>query len=197
MSSKREYTAHFDGGTNILHLSKVNKVIKRDIRYWGYQIWDTACCEDCAVTSNGNHFPIHNPIKQEHGFNYFSDRKATNNEAEYIALIKLLEYFKYEYPYCCQQQGIHACERDYDKTVNLTIKGDSKLVINQVFGDWETRAYNLKSFNEYAKELVHALTGTNGLVVENLFLEISTSHSPRDEHLQRSVDKWARGSYVD
>ena len=58
--------------------------------------------------------------------------RTTNNEAEYTGLIE-------------------GMERAYTLGVkNLTCIGDSKLVINQMKGEWKVKAQNLKVFSEKA-----------------------------------------------
>jgi ribonuclease HI len=59
---------------------------------------------------------------------------GTNNEAEYFALILLLE--------TALKNGIST----------MGIFGDSKLVVEQVSGRWKVKAENLKPFSEVAKE---------------------------------------------
>lgn len=60
---------------------------------------------------------------------------ATNNEAEYSGAIALLEEI--------ERRG----ER------GITIRGDSKLVVSQVRGEWKVKAANLVSFHARAREL--------------------------------------------
>lgn len=64
--------------------------------------------------------------------------KNTNNSAEYISLIKALEYVKREYP---------------DATV--TVYGDSELIINQVDGDWDTNKSHLIPLRDEARQLMN------------------------------------------
>lgn len=61
---------------------------------------------------------------------------ATNNEAEYNALIDVLDL--------AIELG---CSR-------LTVRGDSQLVINQVFSGWKVSAANLQPLNHTARSLV-------------------------------------------
>lgn len=62
--------------------------------------------------------------------------EATNNEAEYGALIEGLKVAK--------DSGM----------ITLRIEGDSQLILNQIQGKWETRAENLKKPNRTAKRLI-------------------------------------------
>lgn len=62
--------------------------------------------------------------------------EATNNEAEYEAVIAGLEAAK--------NAGIST----------LQIEGDSQLILNQLQGKWETRATNLKKPNRTASDLI-------------------------------------------
>jgi ribonuclease HI len=65
--------------------------------------------------------------------------KVTNNEAEYLALIKLLEY-------CIEH-----------KIENILINTDSQLVANQINGLYQVRAENIKTLYEKAKNLISQL----------------------------------------
>ena len=62
---------------------------------------------------------------------------GTNNEAEYLALIELLGTL---------------CEL---KINDVIIQGDSKLVVNQVAGDWKVKNERLKILNQKAKLLLY------------------------------------------
>ena len=88
-----------------------------------------------------------NPGKMGTGFVIFNEKDdviiegseyigvGTNNEAEYQALISLLEF---------------AVE---NKIETLEVFGDSKLVIEQVLGRWKVKAENLKPFAKIAQNL--------------------------------------------
>ena len=123
---------------------------ERQCIYWGFQIRDT--------------------IHQSNGF---TSSYTTNNEAEYIALIKLLEHLV----------------DIISSPSEINIYGDSKLVINQVFGDWKVKAFNLQRLNLYAKELVDRLV-SSGCV------NINGKHMPREFPEQSAVDKWAREALI-
>ena len=64
---------------------------------------------------------------------------GTNNEAEYMALILLLQL--------ATKSGIET----------LTVFGDSKLVVSQVEGAWKVRSHNLKSLYKEALELIEQI----------------------------------------
>lgn len=66
---------------------------------------------------------------------------GTNNIAEYMAMIKAIEV---------------ANEVDdlYVNDLDITIHGDSKLVIEQMNGNWKVKSAHLKSYYNQAKELV-------------------------------------------
>ena len=72
------------------------------------------------------------------GRKYFADTASTSNEAEYCALIYLLEALK---------------ENGYSETL-VYVYSDSQLVVKQVAGNWKVKAGNLKELNLRAKELV-------------------------------------------
>jgi ribonuclease HI len=61
--------------------------------------------------------------------------KATNNEAEYCALIRGLEV--------ASEQGCTEVEA----------RGDSQLVVRQVTGDWQTNEQHLRELRDRAREL--------------------------------------------
>ena len=162
MGNLTDYIAHFDGGTKKIPLYSAYAPIpdsSRDCIYWGFQIWEQA-----------------NVIKEVNGF---TSDYTTNNEAEYTALIKLLE----------ELRNRSLPSNTTEKVSAVQIKGDSKLVIQQVFGDWKVKADNLKPFNEKAKMLVTELFYQYGI-------KIHASHSPRDEPKQSMVDKWARQVFM-
>lgn len=70
--------------------------------------------------------------------------RATNNEAEYKALIAGLE------------DAVHALEaRGTDpRRARVTIRGDSQLVLEQVRGRWKVRAAHLQPLRDRAADLV-------------------------------------------
>jgi len=157
------YTANFDGGTTTLRqqleFNGQLRANERDCIYWGFQLRATM-----------------NPVVL-HQDNGFTSSYTTNNEAEYIALIKLLEHLV----------TISEIRSDRTRTTDseINIYGDSKLVINQVFGDWKVKAFNLQRLNLYAKELV------DGLIASG-WANVNGKHMPRDFPEQSAVDKWAR-----
>ena len=152
-----DYIAHFDGGTK--------KISSKDCIYWGFQIWEQ------ANVIHGQH--ILKPDKLVKEVNGFTSDYTTNNEAEYTALIKLLEELR---------------DGKLERRI-IKIKGDSKLVSQQVFGNWKVKADNLKQFNKKAKMLVTELFYQHEI-------EILASHSPREESKQSMVDKWARQALI-
>ena len=88
-----------------------------------------------------------NPGKMGSGFVIFDENKkpviegaeyigvGTNNEAEYQAVISLLQF---------------AVQH---KIENLAVFGDSKLVIKQILGEWKVKAENLKPYVREAQKL--------------------------------------------
>ncbi len=65
----------------------------------------------------------------------------TNNYAEYMGLIELFRYIKIS-----------------DKIVNIDIFGDSKLIIEQVKGNWKCKSPNLKPLHKVAVLLFGQIT---------------------------------------
>lgn len=182
MGNLTDYIAHFDGGTKKIPLYSAYASVpdsSRDCIYWGFQIWEQATKTPPTISSQWNIEEVDdddaNVIKEVNGF---TSDYTTNNEAEYTALIKLLEELRND----------STLERLWIPNI-IKIKGDSKLVIQQVFGNWKVKADNLKPFNEKAKMLVTELFYQHEI-------EIIASHSPREESKQSMVDKWARQALI-
>ncbi len=85
-------------------------------------------------------------VREDYGI--LLEDRVTNNYAEYMALIKALEWIK-------------DSDLDFDK---IDVKSDSQLVVKQVNGEWSVKSDNLKdlhkevtdlmrSFNERSKEV--------------------------------------------
>ncbi len=68
---------------------------------------------------------------------------ATNNEAEYLAIIKALE----------------AAGRAFDYAVEIELYSDSRLAINQLAGNFRIKSPKLKELNKRAKELLSKFKG--------------------------------------
>ncbi len=77
------------------------------------------------------HVDAHAPVVESHGFGF----DATNNVAEYLALIRGLEL--------ALDQGVE----------RLEVRGDSQLVIRQVTGAWRCRQPHLRPLRDRAREL--------------------------------------------
>ena len=89
-----------------------------------------------------------NGIRQE--VKKYLGNHCTNNEAEYSGLILGLE---------------HLVGTTKGRKMSIVVHGDSKLVIEQMSGNWKINAENLRSLNVIAQELVQTLKN-NGLTVE-------------------------------
>ena len=72
---------------------------------------------------------------------------GTNNEAEYLALIAGLEKLHQE----LRQTGVDPAQ------VHLKVSGDSRLVINQVKGQWKIRSPRLRQLHARARGLLEPL----------------------------------------
>jgi ribonuclease HI len=86
-----------------------------------------------------------------HEVKKFLGNHCTNNEAEYSGLILGLEHVVGT---MAGRQGM-----------SVVVHGDSKLVIEQMSGNWKINAENLRSLNVIAQELVQTLK-KNGTTVE-------------------------------
>jgi len=77
---------------------------------------------------------------------------ATNNRAEYRALIQALEI--------AEDAGVDS----------VTAKGDSQLIINQVTGEWDTNDDTLENLRDDVRELAQA------------FDQFNVEHIPREKN---------------
>lgn len=78
--------------------------------------------------------------------------EATNNQAEYRALIRALEI---------------AEDAGFD---SVTAKGDSQLIVNQVTGEWDTNDDTLEDLRDDVRELAQ------------IFHRFNIEHVPREEN---------------
>jgi ribonuclease HI len=153
-------TVHFDGGTKTV----ANSAMSSNSIYWGYQFY----MEDKIVWAD-------NGIDLSY---------ETNNEAEYMALIKFLEWFINEaecFPFPNTAVG-YSLPLNFHRT--LEIRGDSKLVLEQVFGSWKVKAENLIPLHWRAQQRIKE--------IEKGQIKIIYAHSRRETARQKSVDAWAR-----
>lgn len=72
---------------------------------------------------------------------------ATNNEAEYLAVEKALEFLINTY-------------KDVDK-VNVEVRADSQLVVNQLLSLWKLKNERLKTFYYNIKDLENKIGNVN------------------------------------
>ncbi len=75
-------------------------------------------------------------IKEDYGL--LLEERATNNYAEYMALIKALRWIKKN-------------DLEFDE---MLIQTDSKLVVKQVKGEWSVKSENMRDLWEEVKELI-------------------------------------------
>jgi len=87
--------------------------------------------------------------------------RATNNQAEYRAIILGLVYLLKEYP-----------ERDQLDTVGII--GDSQLVIKQLGGEWRVNSANIRKDYEHAKQLITQLRQQS--------ITVTLQHVPRKQN---------------
>ena len=97
----------------------------------------------------------------------------TNNEAEYLALLKTLDLVNEK------QAG----------SEDQIIRSDSKLVVNQVKGEWQVKEPRLKELNDKAKDAMQKLGSTRlewvprrenyaGLWIEGLLKPLTVHRLP-------------------
>ena len=92
---------------------------------------------------------------------------STNNVAEYVGLIKLLDWLV--------KNGHHAAR--------VRLFGDSKLVISQVVGKWKVNTEHLQPLHRLAREYV------------GMFQDIRITWVPREEN--READLLTHQAYVE
>ena len=94
----------------------------------------------------------------------FISKNGTNNEAEYSGLIDGLKSL---------------IELDELKIIELEIRGDSKLVLQQVQNKWKVKAPNLKPFHQEATKLIKEFTTESR--------KITFKHIPRSENKEADL----------
>ena len=120
-------TIYFDGLSEPVNPSGVGA--------WGFIVKSSAI----NVTRNGI---CPNPFTPE----------ITNNVAEYTALIKALEYLESKRIAMFADTDLHVgLMPDYDRDVRAY--GDSKLVINQMAGEWQVKSSRMYPLYQRALEL--------------------------------------------
>ena len=92
-----------------------------------------------------------------YGYAYMGDG-VTNNEAEYMSLIKGLEYITEHVP----NAGM------------IEVLGDSKLVVEHVLGRWKCKATHLRPLLERANDLLKKLRAKHP--------KVTLSHIPREQN---------------
>lgn len=108
---------------------------------------------------------------EESGVAFDGGESATNNVAEYIALIRALNCISHEVP-----------SADVD---HYLIRGDSQLVVRQMTGEWNVNSDNLKPLHALASMLVDDLRNA-GCVVE--FEWIRREENDRADNLSKEED---------
>lgn len=103
-------------------------------------------------------------VNEHEGFMFLGH--GTNNTAEYSGLIHALEF----------------AEQIYGSNVTLIVRGDSKLVIEQMKGTWQVKAPGLIELNKKAKEL------------SKKFKSVEFIHVLR--HLNSKADELANKSFI-
>lgn len=140
--------------THIENIMQTNNIVDvfEDNEHNYVLMFDGGCRGNPGPSGAG--YVIYNGNEEiAYGYKYIG--VTTNNVAEYTALILGLK--------TAVEMGIN----------NIIVKGDSKLVINQLQGVWNVKADNLVPFNKEAKTLMCALSNV------------------RLEHIKRSFNKRA------
>jgi len=91
---------------------------------------------------------VYDPQKDKTIVKELNRRTLTNNELEYLALIHAIKYGN----------------NTYKSLINYT--GDSRLVINQVFGNWKINHIHLKKLHIEAIALLSKGNGMSGVWVK-------------------------------
>jgi len=79
-----------------------------------------------------NRVCIYDHSTKKHFVKSFNGRNYTNNELEYMALIEAIKYARMQ----------------YQATVDVTFKGDSRLIIMQVWKQWKINHDHLRALNK-------------------------------------------------
>jgi len=93
--------------------------------------------KDGGVASYGYLVKKDSEIVRE-DYNVLLDERVTNNYAEYMAVIKGLEWIK---------------EADLEFE-NMTIRSDSQLLVKQINGEWSVNSDNLKDLYNKVRDLI-------------------------------------------
>jgi ribonuclease HI len=115
------------------------------------------------------------PLKSRRG-SLGKEPSMTNNRAEYAAVLDALLWL--------YSKRVHL----FNHRVRVVIRSDSKLVINQINGDWACNSENLISLNKQATDLVSKLFLTSER-------SISFEWVPRAEN--EAADALSRAAYAE
>ena len=144
--------------------------------YWGFQCWvdSKISFDDVANTEYSQSAIVHADrgyiTKGEKPY-WVQQLKMTNNEAEWIALLKTLSWLS---------------RRTFQDSHSINIFGDSKLVIEQIQGNWKVKADNLRPFYS---------TGIS--LLKDIKSNVHFEHVSRNTEKQKLVDKFARGAGIE
>ena len=155
VDTKKTYILQFDGG------SRGNPGIAGA----GYTIYDSSPFHSSPSSSSNTN------IKEVKSGSYFVGFSSTNNEAEYLALIKGLE--------CCQKLGIK----------HVIAQGDSALVVNQVNKAWKCKKQNLQKLLQDVNEIIDIKGRDSKEIKSSSFQSFQIQHIPRE--LNRRADELA------
>ena len=167
--SKREYHLYFDGSCEPVNPGGV-------VGY-GWHISDPHDNSDQT-----------GPVLVGSGIAFSGGPSATNNVAEYLALIDALSGFT------CRVLALHHPIRPGG--LKLTVYGDSQVIINQMKGDWRVKGQNIKPVASVAMMQTTRLREYN---VEVEFEWVQRESNDLADHLagepmkQNVLSQWMKG----
>jgi ribonuclease HI len=106
-------------------------------------------------------------------------RKGTNNDAEYMGMISLLEMI--------EERLTDATEKE-ESTVKIEIRGDSNLVIQQVSGEWKTKQESTREYCKRAQEILNRIRKNPNVVSVSLEQIDREDNGEADEYSNTAMD---------
>ena len=132
-----------------------------------------------------------------------SKRKGTNNDAEYMGMISLLEMIEERLvdsmgtatgkgATVIDCLGLTPEEKSRnvsaDYTVNIEIRGDSNLVIQQVSGEWKTKQESTREYCKRAQEILNRIRENPNVVSVSLEQIDREDNAEADEYSNVAMD---------
>ena len=120
-----------------------------------------------------------------------SKRKGTNNDAEYMGMISLLEMIE-DTTRPPTEKGESATDRlgltSADYTLKIEIRGDSNLVIQQVSGEWKTKQESTREYCKQAQEILNRIRKNPNVISVSLEQIDREDNAEADEYSNMAMD---------